>query len=141
MKWVDAAEAKRFGITYADEYGRIRTLTQSELDFFTATLAKVLAATGIRVPVETRDHEQVTGHENALGIYYKNDAGDEFITIDNYFIHERYAVECCGYRWALEPETLAGVICHELAHVRYRNHTKYHAALTERYADMVEKCS
>lgn len=122
--------------TYRDEYNRYTQLTEQELAYFRATAAKALAATGLDILIEPYDHDRLPGHEEALGCYYWNDEGEAFITIDNYFIHERYRTEVEGW-YAIETETLLGCICHELAHARYHTHTKYHAALTARYISMV----
>lgn len=134
-----ATATNGFGITYTDNYDRPTQLTPAEIEFFQETVAAALNATGLRIHIWTRDHEQVAGHENALGIYYgdRSDPTYEFITIDNYFIHERYKIEREGYPWVLVPETLLSVICHELAHMGYRYHNKYHAALTQLLLDRV----
>ena len=123
-------------ITYTDEWNRPAILSSDELAFFAETVCKVLAATGISIDVWTRDHEEIPGHVDALGIHYRNAAGDEFITIDNYFIHERYGAEVLG-GISIEAHTLAEVICHELAHIRYQRHTRHHAALTAHYVAML----
>ena len=53
----------------------------------------------------------------------------EEITIDNYFIHEKYESIFNG-GFDIEPETLESVISHEIAH-RYKfRHCKAHSRIT-----------
>lgn len=139
MKTVSCERAAQaFGIKYLDECNRPAVLTEAEQEFFLETVATVLRATGVSVAVVTADHEALPGDRaNALGIHWAaTDGSHEFITLDCYFIHERYGVERCG-QYAIEPQSLADVLCHELAHMRYQRHTKYHAALTAHYIGLV----
>lgn len=125
--------AKKNDPMYKDIYGNTVALSFEEQEYFRHTVSEVLAAVGIQIPVYMCDHERLPGKSgDALGMYWKNESGDEFITIDNYFIHESYQVAFCG-AYDLNGETLASVLCHELAHIRYFRHTKYHAELTEKY--------
>ncbi len=131
--------ARKFGHDYSDVYGRPAMLTEDEIDFFNAAVSKVLDATGLTIEIETQNHEMLDGKcGSAMGIHWKS-ADDEFITIDTEFVHDMYMVEH-GDKWYLstlyDHETLESVICHELAHIRYRNHTKYHAELTAQYVRM-----
>lgn len=138
MKTIDGDLAGRvIGTSYLDERNRPVVLTDEEKAFFLMTAANVIYATRQGVNVLPADHERLPAHaRDALGIHWCSlDSSSEFITIDCYFIHERYRVERCG-DYALESQTLAEVICHELAHMRYKNHTKYHAALTAQYVGM-----
>lgn len=134
-----AAQAKENNPGYRDYKNRPTALTEAEQRYFQQTVAQVLAATGIEIPVYMCDQEAFPGSlGNALGIHWRSVEGnDEFITIDNYFIHESYEVAFNG-AYDLNGETLAEVICHELAHIRYQRHTKYHEALTAQYIAMVE---
>lgn len=140
LSYKHAAIAKENSPGYRDFRNRPTYLTEAEQRYFQQTVAQVLAATGIVIPVYMCDQEQFPGSSgDALGIHWRSVEGDdEFITIDNYFIHESYEVAFNG-AYDLNGETLAEVICHELAHIRYQRHTKYHAALTAQYIDMVEK--
>lgn len=131
--------ARKFGRDYSDVYGRPAMLTDAEIEFFKAAVDKVLAATGLRIEVETQNHERLDGKcGDAMGIHWKS-ADDEFITIDTEFVHDMYTV-AHGNNWHLsilyDHETLESVICHELAHMKYRRHTKYHANLTAKYVQM-----
>ena len=133
--------ARKFGRDYSDVCGCPAMLTDDEIRFFEAAVRKVLAATGLKIEIETQNHEMLDGKcGSAMGIHWKS-ADDEFITIDTEFVHDMYMVEH-GDKWYLsllyDHETLESVICHELAHMRYRNHTKYHAELT---AQSVRLCS
>lgn len=124
--------------TYTDEYNRPSKLTDEEMQYFCETVTSVLSATGILARIAPRDHEEIPGSEEALGICWRSEDGDQFITIDNYFIHERFCIER-GSWLAIENATLTDVICHELAHLRYWRHTKRHAALTAQYIAMVSE--
>ena len=131
--------ARKFGRDYSDIYGRPAILTDDEIAFFNEAVEKVLAATGLRIEIETQNHEKLDGKfGSAMGIHWKS-ADDEFITIDTEFVHDMYTVEH-GDKWYMsmlyDHETLESVICHELAHMRYKNHTKYHAELTAQYVRM-----
>lgn len=132
------ALVQSLGNTYTDIFNHTVSLTASEQEYFRTTVTAVLAATGMTIPVYTCDHEKLPSNCcDALGIHWRReDGGDEFITVDNYYIHEAYAV---AYRGAfdLTGETLVSVLCHELAHIRYQRHTKYHAALTAQLMNMV----
>lgn len=137
-----AAFAKENNPGYRDFKNRPAILTEAEQTYFRQTVARVLAAVGIEIPVYMCDQEGFPGTSgDALGIHWrKNDGSEEFITIDNYFIHESYEVAFNG-AYDLNGETLAEVICHELAHIRYQRHTRYHAALTAQYIAMVEQAA
>lgn len=134
-----AAIAKENRTNYLDYRDNICNLTEAEQSWFRETVAKVLATVGIQIPVHMCDHEPLPGVDSdALGIHWKNAEGDEFITIDNWFIHNAYEVKFNG-AYDIDGETLESVLCHELAHIRYRRHTKYHEALTEYYISLVEE--
>lgn len=128
------------GNSYTDYHGQTTELTAQELDYFRQTVTNVLAATGIGIPVYCCDHEKLPGTTgDALGVHWRSiDGADEFITIDNYFIHEAYAVAFLD-AFDLNGETLTTVLCHELAHIRYQRHTRYHAALTAQYIDQCNR--
>ena len=130
---------KSLGTSYTDYRDRPVQLTADELAYFRATVDAVLKATGLTIPVYTCDHEKLPGtSSDALGIHWRRtDGGDEFITLDNFYIHEAYEVAFCD-GFDMTGETLVSVLCHELAHIRYQRHTRYHAALTAQYIDIVK---
>ena len=139
LSYEHAAFAKENNPCYSDFRDRPAALTEAEQSYFRQTVEKVLSILGIEIPVYMCDQERFPGSRgDALGIHWKNAEGDEFITIDNYFIHEAYEVAFHG-AYDLNGETLETVLCHELAHIRYQRHNKYHAELTEQYIDTVEK--
>lgn len=125
------------GVEYYDYYGNAISLTVDEIKYFNEAVNTALSATGINIPVYSGNFEELKGDlPNALGIHWKScDGSEEFITIDTFFIHECYKAEVEGW-YNLNNETLIGCICHELAHIKYSRHTKYHAALTAEYIAM-----
>lgn len=125
-------------VIYTDYKDNEIALTDDEIKYFKATAEKALYKTGINIPVYPSNHERLNGkHSEALGIHWKSiDGKQEFITIDTFFIHDCYRTEVEGWKYNIEEETLIGCICHELAHIKYRRHTKYHTALTEEYKAM-----
>lgn len=134
-----AQMAKKNQSAYSDFRGRTAYLTDAEKDYFRQTVSRVLSILNYDIPVYMCDHERFDGKAgDALGMHWKNAQGDEFITIDNYFIHECFDVEFNG-AYNIDGETLVSVLCHELAHVRYQRHTKYHAELTELYISKVKE--
>lgn len=134
-----AAMAKANTPEYTDYANRPFELTRAEQKYFWENVSKVLFAVSINIPVYMCDHEQFPGDaQDALGMHWKNAEGDEFITIDNFFIHECYEVAFNG-AYDINGEDLVSVLCHELAHIRYQRHTKYHAELTEKYIGMVRE--
>jgi hypothetical protein len=128
-----------FGIgrSFTDEYNRPATLTESEVQYFDSTVKKVLSATGFDIPVFTADHDKLEGkHRDALGVHVKAfDGSEEFIMVDCYFVHESYRAAFEG-AYDLNGISLLEVLCHEVAHIKYSRHSKYHAALTAAYVNM-----
>lgn len=132
-----ARMAKENKPEYYDIRNNPAALTDAEQSYFWETVAKVLLTVGISIPVYMADHEQLPQScADALGIHWKNDDGDEFISIDCYFIHDCYEVAFNGAHNVFD-ESLVSVLCHELAHVRYRRHSKYHTSLTAKYISQV----
>lgn len=139
MKTLNAEHKNECGkAEYTDYKNRVCYLTNEELTYFKNSVEKVLSAVGVSIPVYTYNHEILPDtRSNALGIHWKHTENkDEFITIDNFFIHECYGTEFEG-KYNITGETLVSVLCHELAHMKYRNHNKYHAALTAKYIAMI----
>lgn len=136
----NAAFAKTGAATYLDFRNNTVSLADEELAYFYQEVSDVLAATGIDIPVYPCDHEQLPHPQSeALGIHWLSaDHDDEFITIDNLFIHEAYEAAFSG-AFNMHGETLVSVLCHELAHIHYRRHSKWHADLTARYISMAAK--
>ena len=125
--------------TYRDMRKDPAALTENEQAWFRATVAQVKRALDVEIPVYMCDQERLPGScADALGIHWVSaDGMDEFITVDNYFIHECYEAAFHGAHM-LGDENLVSVLCHEIAHMRYQRHTKYHAALTQKYIRAVE---
>ena len=82
---------------YTDERNQPAKLMPDEVAYFDHIAALALAVTGAKINIYTRDHESIEGSRNALGLYWwSDDLDDQFITIDNYFIHECYRAEVLG---------------------------------------------
>lgn len=133
-----AKMAKENKPEYFDICNRPATLTDAEQAYFQETVALVKNALGVEIPVYMFNQEILPGSAaDALGVHWMNEnSKDEFITIDNYFIHECYEAAFHG-AYLFEDENLVSVLCHEIAHMRYQRHTKYHANLTQKYINQV----
>ena len=124
-------------ITYSDAYGDPTELTAAEVHWFYAVVAQARRATGVEVEIVPYDHDLYAGkHRDALGCCVTNNPKnplaadvDTYITIDCYFIHEKYA-ERFEDSWSIEAQTLEEVIAHEIAHLYVWRHGKKHARLT-----------
>lgn len=133
-----ARMAKENKPEYFDIRNNPAALTDAEQAYFQENVALVKNALGVEIPVYMFNQEILPGSAaNALGIHWMNaNSKDEFITVDNYFIHECYEAAFHG-AFLLEEENLVSVLCHEIAHMRYQRHTKYHANLTKKYISQV----
>lgn len=120
-------------------------LTEQEQQYFDDIVTNIKLKFNIIIPILAYDHEKVEGHENALGIAYADENKKVYqITVDEFFIHECY----CDHRWSqgirganswpkLEPESLEGLICHEIAHMKYLRHGRWHKRETERLLKVI----
>ena len=130
---------RKFENTYSDLWNNKIELTAEELAYFhgvVATFEKYMHSMNYHIEITNRDHENMKGKsKEALGIFYTNNKetpyldDDCFITIDNYFIHEKYKEEIKG-EWTLEPQSLAEVIAHEIAHRFIFRHGRKHRETT-----------
>lgn len=120
-------------------------LTKQEKEYFENIVSDIKQKLNITIPIFAHNHEEVEGHENALGIAYADENKNVYqVTIDEFFIHECY----CDHRWnqglrgancwpKLEPESLEELICHEIAHIKYFRHGRWHKRETERLIKMI----
>lgn len=133
-----ARMAKENKPEYFDIWNNPATLTDAEQAYFHQTVALVKNAIGVEIPIYMFNQEILPGSAaNALGIHWINEnTKNEFITVDNYFIHECYEAAFHD-AFMLGTENLISVLCHEIAHMRYQRHTKYHANLTKKYITQV----
>jgi len=118
-------------------------MAQSMQSYFSQVVKTVLNKTNMSALITIENHETIKGHEEALGIAHfdwdesKSKYIFERITIDEYFVKECYnehfnVTPQAHYMRELAGDTLEGVLCHELAHVKHRIHTKAHARETAR---------
>jgi len=114
------------------------------INYFNEKISMIKNIIKIDVPIYPADHEQIKGHEKALGICYgyKNDNGKmdvEKITIDDYFIEENYEAEINGKWWMLHfvGQNLVDVVCHEIAHIYEWRHGKKHKEITQCLIELV----
>lgn len=132
-------------ITYSDYKNRPTRLTDAELDWFHGQVEKAKEATGYDVQIIAYDHELYEGiHKEALGCCVTTDPEnqlgegvDTYITIDCFFIDECWRHEFKG-DYFFSDSTLLETIAHELAHLKYWNHGKRHAAMTEKLLRQIE---
>ena len=133
-----------FKLSWSDYFGNYKELTEKELGWFYGIVEKAKKATGYNVNILPYNHDLFKGKsKEALGCCVTTNpedclgAGvDTFITIDTYFIHEKYSEEFeNGY--SVESETLKHVIAHELAHLTVWRHGKKHTAKTEELYNII----
>lgn len=127
-------------ITTYDFFGPME-LTEAEIGWFHSIVEKCKAATGCTVDIIAYDHDLYSGKsKNALGCCITTDQenplnGDSYITIDTWFIHEKYQVEFDNFP-AIEKATIEDTIAHEIAHLYCWRHGKKHNRIT---AELLEK--
>lgn len=143
----DEAEAKPRVVcavtTFSDLYNRPTELTAEELRWFHAVVGQARRATGVEVEIVPYDHELYEArHRDALGCCISRNpknplapGADSYITIDCYFIDEKFRERFKGVR-TIEKQSLEEVIAHEIAHLYVWRHGKKHTALT---AELYEK--
>jgi len=121
-------------------------MKSEHLNYFNEKVSMIKHSINVAIPILPADHDQIKGHENALGICHgrksvrKNDWEPEEITIDEYFIEECYDAEINGnwYRLKLVGQNLVEVICHEIAHIYEWRHNKKHREITQRLIGLVK---
>ena len=97
------------------------SLTDEELDWFHSVVAKCKAATGCTVPIIAYDHDLYDGKSrDALGCCITVNIadplqGDTCITIDTWFIHEKWEEEF-NDGFSVEKTSLVEVIAQEIDH-------------------------
>lgn len=131
-------------ITYFDLNDNTKVLTEEEIQWFYGICEQCKNATGIVVPIKTKNHEKMKGKsKEAMGIFWTSDYEnplnkDAYITIDNAFIHECYEEAFCG-KYNLFFDTLEHVIAHEFAHGFQWRHCKKHSALTKELYEKITR--
>ena len=129
--------------TYMDEYNRQTRLTDAQIEWFHSVVESCKAATGCNVEIIAFDHDQYRGKsKDALGCCCTDNIenpleGDTYITIDCFFIDEKYKERFEG-GWDLSFSSLEEVIAHELAHLYVWRHGKKHTKKTEELLNMIE---
>lgn len=137
----------KFENSYEDIWGNMVELTESELKYFDSVVKRFVPVMedfiGYVIEIKNRDHDKMDRkNREALGIYYTNtpESGaenkEDFITIDNYFIHECYMKVFEGEH-NISFSTLEETISHEIAHALYFRHGKKHREMTARILKMV----
>jgi hypothetical protein len=126
-------------------------MKNEHLNYFNETAAMIKHLANVAIPILPADHDQFKGHKNALGICHgyrsagkkagsrKKGWEPEKITIDEYFIEECYEADINGkWHFNLTGQTLAKVICHEIAHIYEWRHGKKHREITQRLTALVK---
>lgn len=130
-------------LEYTDFKDDTYELTDDELDWFFTIANRMQCAITRHVDILPYNHELLPGiNKEALGVFYtaskSEPAKDCFITIDTWFIHEKYD-EAINNVVTICEESLEEVIAHELAHTDKYRHCKYHTRLTHAIVDAYEK--
>lgn len=143
-----AAEPKRYFVdattTFSDAWNRPTELTAAEISWFNGIVDQARRATGVEVKIIPYDHELYSGkHRDALGTCTTKNPddplapdADSYITIDCYFIDEKFRERFEGFR-TIEKQTLEEVIAHEIAHLFVWRHGKKHDRLTAELAERI----
>ena len=131
-------------LEYTDFKGDVYELTNDELDWFFNISNKMQLAINRSIDIRPYNHELYEGRsKEALGVFITSNPDEPFtedcsITIDTWFIHEKYdeAMNCVS---TICEESLEDVVAHELAHSDKFRHCKYHTRLTHAIVDAYEK--
>lgn len=108
------------------------------IDYFNSTVDQIKTKLNIDVLIKIEDYSDDCCE---IGRCYKFNDGHYEISIDSYFLEQSYDYEVNGVKWALDlihGETLLKCLCHEIAHMKYWNHTKWHRQYTE---ELIKMCS
>ncbi len=130
-------------ITTYDFFGKTINLTDQELNWFHSVVDKCKAATGCAVQIIAYNHDLYTGKsKDALGCCITDNtadplSGDTCITIDAWFIHEKWEEEF-NDGFAVERLSLVEVIAHEIAHLYQWRHCKRHQSITSELVSMIQ---
>jgi len=122
-------------MTEYDFFGNEK-LTDEEMNWFHSIVNRCKAATSCTVQIIAYNHDLYNGkHKEALGCCITDNPenplqGDTIITIDTWFIHEKWLKESEQIP-TLEPKTLIDVIAHEIAHLYQWRHCKRHKRITD----------
>ena len=131
-------EKHTFENTYTDLYDNEKELTEEELKWFYSVVEvfnRYMKRQGFLIQITNRNHELLKGKgKEAIGLHWTTDRQDlnaeQFITIDNCFIHDCYEEKVNG-TWNLHFCSLEKAIAHEIAHRFYWRHGKKHTEATE----------
>jgi len=114
--------------------------------WFEAEVSRIKAILGFDVPIIIADHDEYKGHEQALGIAHADRETGEVIaiTIDEFFVEESFAVahkDEHRLAWVVEFDNFEEVICHELAHLKYWHHGRWHNRETARLLEKLRSAA
>jgi hypothetical protein len=118
----------------------IKLLNVEQSQYFENIVNPIINKFNVSIPIIPFDHDTLTDKsKEALGSAWSYDKKTVYqITIDEYFIYECYCdhmwnqgIRKKGYYPKLEKQSLAEVICHEIAHMTYWRHGKKHTELTQ----------
>ena len=129
--------------TYSDYFGKNFSLTDDELSWFHSVVARCKTATGCAVEIIEYNHDLYTGKSrDALGCCITDNTkdplqGDTCITIDTWFIHEKWEEEF-NDGFSVEKISLVEVIAHEIAHTYQWRHCKRHQRITSKLVDKIQ---
>lgn len=112
--------------TYADYFGNLRTVEPEQLEKFKNLVTEIKQILSCDTEIMNGNLDSLPENKKACvnGINIER----ELIIIDNFYID---MMEYEGTEKVIET------ICHEIAHNRYWNHTKWHRQLTKEYCEKV----
>lgn len=114
-----------------------RDVSPEALTWFESCCEQVKKDTQIEVLIYTTDFRK---NSRSLGYCrgYKQGEGLEplYIVIDSLHVQTRYDAEVKGKDYDVTNTPLKFLLCHELAHIKYRRHGKKHSKHTQWLIDL-----
>ena len=112
-------------------------------EYFEWKLSQVKSVIDVNIPITICNHGLIKDCEESLGLCHSVLVKGKYqtmnITIDGGYVQECYENEIEG-KLRFLPCSLFEVICHEIAHIKYKNqHGKRHTALTQKYLELIEE--
>ena len=113
--------------TYLDYDEKIIELSSAAIQMFKDIVTEIKTILNCNTEIINGDLEGINGDDSCVNGINVNHG--EFIVIDNMMIDDAYNFKLV--------DSLKETICHEIAHNKHWNHSRWHKALTREYFDRV----